>query len=498
MRAYDRLEAMFERLSHLGGAAAVLHWDSAVIMPPGGVDARSGQLATLAVVCHETLTAPEIPDLLATAEDDDLDDWQRANLRQMRRRWRHASALPTALVEARSRADNACEQAWRSARGENDFARLQAPLSEVVSLTREAAAAKAEKLGLAPYDALLDQYEAGLTSDIVDRCFTVLGDVLPGMISAAIEHQQRKPATALPGRVAADLQARLAAQLVAAVGLSDTHGRLDISHHPFTGGVPDDVRLTTRYDDADPLSSLMAALHETGHAMYERGLPPRWRHQPVGQSMGMAVHESQSLIVEMQASRSQPFVAHLAERMADQWQVDGPAWQAENLGRIVRRVERSLIRVDADEMTYPLHIILRYRLERALLSGDLEVADLPGAWREQMRALLDIEPPDDRNGCMQDVHWYGGDFGYFPTYTLGALAAAQLMDSALQARPDIPDALGRGDFDPLMSWLQQNVHALGSYPDTQDALMTSATGRPLGTDSFLAHLRRRYLEQSAA
>ena len=492
MTAYQRLEARFARLSHLGGAEAVLHWDSAVIMPAGGAEARSEQLAALAVVRHELLTAPDMAELLEAAAAEALDDWQQANLRQMRRRWRHASALPADLVEARSRCNNACELLWRQARKDDDFARLTASLTEVVALARQAADIKGEAFGCAPYDALLDHYKSGLTVDAVDRSFTVLQDRLPGLIDAAITCQVRQPPLVVAEPVDTARQAALAQELVAAVGLSSRHGRLDISHHPFTGGVPDDVRLTTRYDDADPISSLMAALHEAGHAMYERGLPPQWRNQPVGRAMGMAVHESQSLIVEMQACRSQAFVDFLAGRMRALWDVSGPAWEADNVGRTVRRVSRSLIRVDADELTYPLHVILRYRLERALLSGELAVTDLPGAWRDGMRDLLGIEPPDDRDGCLQDVHWYGGDFGYFPTYTLGAIAAAQIMAKARVGAPEMDDALSRGDFGPLIGWLAQNIHARGSFPDCLDALLIEATGQPLSEQDYLRHLVDRY------
>jgi carboxypeptidase Taq len=412
----------------------------------------------------------------------------------MRRRRQHASALPGDLVEALSRARNACELTWREARAKDDFAMLAEPLAAVVSLSRQAAQVKGEALGCDPYDALLDLYEAGLRAEAVDRCFDILQARLPAMIDAALERQASRTALPLQDGIGPSRQEALSRELVAAVGLADEHGRLDVSHHPFTGGVPDDVRLTTRYDEADPLPALMAALHEAGHAMYERGLPRRWRNQPVGTAMGMAVHESQSLIVEMQAARSQPFVEHLARRMRELWQVEGEPWQAANLGRLVRRVARSYIRVDADELTYPLHIILRYQLERALLSDRLAVRDLPEAWRAGMQELVGTAPPTDREGCLQDLHWPDGDFGYFPTYTLGAVAAAQLMNRALDDHPEIPEALSRGDFSPLMGWLRQHVHARGAYPETLDALLIEVTGRPLDTEGFLQHLHRRYLD----
>jgi carboxypeptidase Taq len=279
---------------------------------------------------------------------------------------------------------------------------------------------------------------------------------------------------------------------MAAVGFDFEHGRLDTSLHPFCGGVPDDVRITTRYDEADFSSALMAVLHETGHALYERGLPADWRLQPVGQARGMSVHESQSLLIEMQACRGPEFIGFAAPLIREAFGGDGPAWQADNLTRHYHRVGRGLIRVDADEVTYPAHVILRYRLERAMLAGDLPLADLPAAWNEGLEALLGIRPPDDRLGCLQDIHWYDGAWGYFPTYTLGAMSAAQLYAAAQAAVPEIPEAIGRGDFAPLLGWLRENVHAKGALLST-DELLTAATGRPLDPEVFKAHLRARYL-----
>jgi carboxypeptidase Taq len=236
----------------------------------------------------------------------------------------------------------------------------------------------------------------------------------------------------------------------------------------------------------------MHVLHETGHALYERGLPADWRLQPVGRACGMSVHESQSLLVEMQACRSPEFIAFAAPLLREAFGGDGPAWAAENLVGHSHRVERGLIRVDADEVTYPAHVILRTRLERAMLAGDLPLPDLPAAWNAGMDALLGVVPPDDRDGCLQDIHWFNGAWGYFPTYTLGAMTAAQLYAAALAAVPDIPTAIGRGDFVPLMGWLRQNVHAQGSLLTT-DELLTAATGRPLDPEVFRGHLEARYL-----
>jgi carboxypeptidase Taq len=493
--AYTRLEARFRRLSALREAAGVLHWDMSAMMPAGGAEARTEQLAALDVTCHELLAAPDMDDLLAEAEAGaaGLDDWRRANLREMRREWLHATALDAALVEALSKAEKRSEMVWRRARPDNDFQAAVAPLETLLGLVRQAAAAKAEALGRSPYEALLDTYEPDGSTDRIDKVFDAYAAFLPDFLESVLSRQAAAGAPLpLAGPFPEAAQAALGHRLMAAVGFDFEHGRLDTSLHPFCGGVPDDVRITTRYDEADFSSALMAVLHETGHALYERGLPADWRLQPVGQARGMSVHESQSLLIEMQACRGPEFIGFAAPLIREAFGGDGPAWQADNLTRHYHRVGRGLIRVDADEVTYPAHVILRYRLERAMLAGDLPLADLPAAWNEGLEALLGIRPPDDRLGCLQDIHWYDGAWGYFPTYTLGAMSAAQLYAAAQAAVPEIPEAIGRGDFAPLLGWLRENVHAKGALLST-DELLTAATGRPLDPEVFKAHLRARYL-----
>jgi carboxypeptidase Taq len=282
-------------------------------------------------------------------------------------------------------------------------------------------------------------------------------------------------------------------ELMRQVGFDFDRGRLDVSLHPFCGGTPDDIRITTRYDENDFAASLMGVLHETGHALYEAGLPERWRHQPVGRARGMAVHESQSLLLEMQACRSRAFLGHIAPLIRETFGRDGPSWSADNLYRHYARVSPGFIRVSADEVCYPSHVILRHRLERALVTGDLEVADLPGAWSEGMRELLGLEPPDHRHGCLQDVHWFDGVFGYFPAYTLGAVMAAQLYRSAVASHPEIPVGIARGDFAHLVMFLRSHIHSRAALLEPAD-LVTSATGGPLILDSYLAHLQERYID----
>jgi carboxypeptidase Taq len=494
MTNYQEVEMRFRRLGALQEAAGVLQWDTATLMPSGGAGARAEQSATLALVCHEMLTDPAIGDLLDGAErQNDLDAWQRANLREMRRGWLHATAVPGDLVEAASRACSHCEQVWREARPAGNFALVRPALQRVLDLTREVAAAKAARLGKNPYEALIDRYEPGITTAEIDRLFDDLAAALPGLIDRVLARQAAAPAPLEPvGPFPAEKQREIAALLMARLGFDFAHGRLDTSLHPFCGGTPDDVRITTRYDETNFRGALMGVLHETGHALYERGLPASWRRQPVGEARGMAMHESQSLLIEMQACRSREFTEYLAPLLRETFGADGPAWSADNLYRLNTRVARSFIRVDADEVTYPAHVILRYRLERALIAGDLVLADVPAVWNDGMKALIGAVPPDDRLGCLQDIHWYDGLFGYFPTYTLGAMIAAQLFDAAKRADAAILPGITKGDFTPLLAWLRENVHGKGSFL-TRSELIEAATGRPLDAAIYRRHLETRYL-----
>ncbi len=493
--AYGQLETLFRRLGAIGEATSILHWDASTMMPAGSSDARGEQLAALNTLSHEMIASRETAELIAASADEatSLDDWQAANLREMRRNWVHATAVDAALVEARTKATMKCEMIWRDARPKSDFAAVLPALTEVVNLAKQSANAKAAKLGLHPYDAMMDQYSPGVRAAVVDKIFAELAAKLPGMIDQTLARQ----ATATPpiepqGPFPAAAQRAVGTKFMELLGFDFTGGRLDTSAHPFSGGTPDDLRITTRYDEDDFTRGLMGILHETGHALYEKGLPKEWRRQPVGEARGMDVHESQSLLIEMQVCRSPEFLSYATPHLKAAFNGDGPAWTPENLARIYTRVARSLIRVDADEMTYPLHVILRYRLERALISGDLALADLPGAWNDAMRDLIGIAPDSDRTGCLQDIHWYDGAFGYFPSYTLGAMAAAQMFQAAKKADPTILPAIAQGDFKPLYAWLGANVHGYGCRFETPD-LITKATGAPLSVAPFLTHLERRYL-----
>ena len=492
-RSYALLEQRFREIGDLGHAQAMLGWDEAVMMPVGGGERRADVLATLAGLVHRQITSAETGDLIAAAVDEGgLDDWQQANLQEIGRRRVRAKALPADLVVEHSRAGTRCEQAWRIAREANDWPAIVEPLARLLELTREVAVALGSACRLAPYDALIDRYQPGVDQAVIDPIFADLRAFLPDFAESVIA--RRPKPLPIRGPFPRARQEALARVLMETVGFDFARGRLDTSHHPFCGGDPDDTRITTRYDENDYLSSLLGVLHETGHAMYEQGLPKQWRGLPVGDAAGMAVHESQSLLMEMQVCRGRDFLEFAAPIVRAHFDAPdvAPEWSADNLYLASTQVSRSLIRVDADEVTYPLHVILRYELERALIGGDLSVRDVPEAWDEKMRHYLGRSTRgDDRDGCMQDVHWYAGLFGYFPTYTLGAVMAAQLFATVRARVPDAVAAIRHGDFAPLLAWLRANVHGRARSVSANQ-LLIDATGAPLGTAAFKAHLIARY------
>lgn len=500
MSAYTKLQDHFGRISDLNHIQQIVRWDEAAMMPVGGGEARGKAMATLDVVVHELSTDAKLADLISSAESQpDLSEWDKANLGQIKRKWLLARTVPSDLVEAQSRAAAKCEQSWRELRAANDWNGLLPLLQEVLNLTRKEAELRAEATGLSQYDALIDLYEPGLKSETVAALFADLKSFLPAFVDSVLQKQSAKALLPLAGPFSIDRQRELALTLMKTLGFDMQHGRLDVSHHPFCGGVPDDVRITTRYTDNSFTEALMAVLHETGHALYQQGLPSAWRDQPVGEALGMAIHESQSLLMEMQACRTREFLHYISPMLRDtflQPAADASPWSVDNLYRHYIRVEKGFIRVDADEVTYPLHIILRFELEQDLLAGRLPLADLPQAWDAKMQQYLGLSTAgNDRDGCMQDVHWMAGIFGYFPTYSLGAMTAAQLFAAAKKDSPGLLEGISRGDFTALLSWLRTNVHGLGCLL-TAEELLTRATGSPLDSNYFKEHLKSRYLDGS--
>ncbi len=496
MSAYQSLKDIFITLADLNHLDAIAGWDEAVMMPEGAGHRRAQALAKLQAIRHGILVDPKNEDLLEQAKSETLEsEWDKANLKWMEELYLKATCVPSELVHALTEASFKSQQAWRQMRADNDWEGFKPYLQKTLDLVKEIAEIKADVFNEAPYDILIDEFSPALNQKIIDPIFAELKDFLPGFCQQVIEQQASREYISFKGHYPIEKQKLLGIELMKAIGFDFNRGRLDVSHHPFTGGDHFDVRITTRYDENDFAPAMMAVCHETGHGMYELGLPDDWADQPVGSSLGMSVHESQSLLIEMQACRSYEFLQFLASKAKTHFG-DEPAFAVDNLFNIYTKVKPDFIRVDADEVTYPLHVIMRYEIEKQLIAGDLSLDDLPQAWDHAMQSLFGLSTNGNyKNGVMQDVHWPSGCFGYFPAYTIGSIIAAQVYQAALKACPAIPNELKQGNFSTLIQWLRENIHGYGSLYSTEQ-LVLNASGVPLSTTPYIQHLQRRYIDHS--
>ena len=492
--AYQQLEKRFRRIHLLKSIGNLLRWDGEVMMPSGSTGIRAEQLALLETESNSILRAKQTATLLDGAESAQaaLDEWQRANLREMQRLWLHANAIPNRLVHAFHRVTTEAEIHWRRAVEEDNFVVLAPSLRKVIDVLRERSRFLGEALGVGPYDALLDVHDPGRTTLELEPIFHRARVELAPMLEPVMQRQSAQPCVEITAPASVGRQKALCKTVMKDIGFPFHKGRLDESLHPFTEGTAEDIRVTTRFDEHDFLSGLMGVLHETGHAMYDYGLPASWATQPVGRDRGMAIHESQALFLEMIIGRSKAFMQYCAPLAAKAFAVGGKQYSALNLYRLATRVRPSLIRMDADEVTYSMHVLLRWELERELFEGSLDVGELPQAWNEKMHAYLDVVPGSDRKGCLQDSHWPLGYFGYFPTYMLGQVIAAQLFAVVRRDLPEAETAVASGDFAPLFSWLKDNIHAEGARLTTTQ-LLAKVTGEAANPDFLLAYLRDKYL-----
>jgi carboxypeptidase Taq len=486
------LNATFKRLHHFNHLASIASWDQAAMMPAKGNEARAAAMAELQVLMHQTLTDPALKTLFSDAAKAGLNDADQASLTEMQREWALVNRLPQDLVEAQSLASARCEHAWRTQRRANDWQGFLCNFREVVKLARQEAHFLADATGTTPYEALMDKFEPGMSEAAIAQLFGDVKTWLPNLITQVIAKQQSEAVVEAKGPFPIDKQRALGVEVMGLLGFDFDGGRLDISTHPFCGGVPQDVRITTRYNEATFAPSLMGIIHETGHARYEQRLPRETLHLPVGRARSMGIHESQSLSFEMQLARNPAFLQLIAPRVKKHLG-DQAAFDADNLARMITRVKRGFIRVDADELTYPAHVILRFEIERSLIAGEIEADDIPALWATKMQDYLGVDVAGIfDNGCMQDIHWPMGMFGYFPSYTLGAMYAAQYFATIRKLYPDMDTRIASGDLSPVMDWLDANIWSQASRWSTH-ALVTRATGEPLNAAHFRRHLESRYL-----
>jgi carboxypeptidase Taq len=476
--ALEQLRARLAELADLASVEMLLQWDQLVMMPREGAPARAHQIGALARLSHERARAEDIGEWLSELAGAELDELDRDLVRLARRDWERSRRVPDELAAELARASTDGQELWRRAREDDDFDAFAPALERNVQLAREYGRCVAEA-GQRPYEALLSDYDFGLRTAQLRDAFGALAQELPPLVQQA---RVRSPRRTLEVPVGA--QERAVAGTLRRIGVEQSSWRVDVSAHPFTTWVgPRDSRVTTRYGDGQ-VESLLSSMHEYGHALYERQIDPALERTNLGRGTSMSIHESQSKLWENHVARSPAFAAVLsAELGAGGFRVSPVELHAALVG-----VEPTLIRVSADPLTYPLHIILRFELELALIEGELAVAELPGAWREAMRRLLGLEVPSDALGCLQDVHWGAGSFGYFPSYALGCLIAAQLWEAMEAELGDLEEALGRGEVAPIQRWLGERVHRHGRRLDTTE-LIRQATGRDLEIAPFLNHVR---------
>jgi carboxypeptidase Taq len=494
--AYRELVALLREVCLFGSIGSLLGWDERVQMPPKGAEHRSNQSSLLARKVHEQFTSPRIDELLREVETSDLIKERFSDagavVRETRRQYDRAVKLPPALVEEMAKTEVLAQQAWAQARKRSDFPAFRPWLEKWLELKKRQADCYGWRGHV--YNALLEDFEPGETAENLDRVFNQLRGPLVELIGKIVSSGRKAPVEILERFYPADAQAKLGREAAAAVGFDFEAGRLDISVHPFCSGIgPGDTRMTTRYDEKYFGDAFFGVLHETGHGLYDQGLPAEHFGTPLGEAVSLGIHESQSRMWENLVGRSRAFWRFFMPRAREAFPVTIKDVAEDQWYFAINDVRPSLIRTESDETTYNLHILLRFELEKAMLSGDLKAADLPDVWNQRMKAFLGVDVTDDARGVLQDIHWSGGAIGYFPTYTLGNLYAAQFFEQARKDLGDIDVQFARGEFAPLLAWLREKIHRHGKRYTAPD-LVKNVTGRPLSAEPLVNHLRRKAAE----
>ena len=475
-------------VSDIRRGTAILYWDMDVMMPPLAATERIDINSTLNVVLHEKKTDPVIADWIKEAEDEVQSEWDKRNLALIKQDYLLDTQLPERLVKELSEAQVKTGRLWQAAKEKSDWQSVQSSFEELFVLIKEETGIIGNVLGKSNYDAQLYIFSNGNSQQVIDPLFSMLKKELPPLVQEIVEKQKSFPAPK-PFSIPVAQQENIVREVIQRLGYDFRRGRLDVSMHPASYGTPNDSRITTRYTEASPLEAIYGAIHESGHALYNGQLPKEWNGQPVGVAGDVCLHESQSLIMERYIGLNDGFIEYLNDIM-QQNNIDtkGP----ENIKAILRQVQPSFIRLGADEVTYPLHIIIRYEIEKALFNDDIKVADIPFIWNEKMKEYLGLEVKEHRFGCMQDMHWFDGMFGYFPTYTQGALYAAQLFNTATKEIDGLQQQIRLPDMGKFNGFLEDKIHRWGQFYDAPD-LIEQATGEKPNAKYFLDHLKNRYL-----
>lgn len=491
---YKKLENEFLKISHFNNILSIIHWDIATNLQSGSAESRTNEMVTLSSLVHSMVKSVELKELLSLAKEEAkyLDEWQNANVREIERKILDANCIDDDLQKRFVAASTESELVWRKARENNDYNLFKPHLQKVLDYTKEIAKARGAAFALKPYDALVDMYDPARKTSEIREVFSSLKENIPGLIDKIIEKQKTENIIDSPSKINKKLQKAIGKRIMEKMQFDFTKGRLDESTHPFCGGTADDVRLTTRYSESNFITGLMGIIHETGHALYEQNLPKQYKNQPVGQAKGMAFHESQSLFMEMQVARSQQFTEFLAKLLRDEFNFKGEEYSSRNLYKIMTKVKRDFIRVDADEITYPMHVILRFEIEELLINDNLDLDELPNFWNSKMQEYLNIKPSTNSLGCLQDIHWSSGGFGYFPAYTNGAIIASMFMKKIRKDNPNISQDILNGEFSVLNEFLNKNIRNLGSLKNSNDLLKNGTSEEKINPNTYIQYLKEKY------
>jgi len=490
-KSYQNLVEKLTEISRLNGVMNTITWDQEVMMPSGSAYARTGQIAALAGVIHERMTAPALGECLDELKIcSDFNTVECCNIREASRQYDLMTKIPKRLVQTLAELSSRGHTIWVQARRENKFNDFSPVIQEFLLLKKEWASCAFPDIS--PYDANLDLFERGTTAAEISAIFDQLKTTLAPLIHE-ITHQTYQPDTAfLQGCFPIDKQAALARKISQDIGFQFDKGRMDVSVHPFCGGSdPTDVRITTRYSKDDFVESIYAAIHETGHALYEQGRKIESADLPVSESLTMGIHESQSLFWERMVAQSRAFCTHYFDSFCEFFSDKSQGITVDTFYQAINACKPDFIRVEADELTYPLHLILRFEIERDLFAGNISVNDLPELWNEKMLTYLGIRPPNDTLGVLQDSHWSSGAFGYFPSYTLGAIYACQFYFAMQRELPDVEQFIASGNFVPIKNWLNDKIHSQGKLYSPQE-LVVKITGEPLNPQHYLSYLEEKY------
>ncbi len=491
-KTYDQLADRMKQAALLGSSGSLLGWDQETHMPKQGVAYRAQQLAQIARMTHEMTTAPEVGDWLSDCEADSaLDADAAVNVREWRRSYDKATKLPAELVQALAEASSNAKADWARARKQSDFSVFKPALGKLMDLLHEKAACLGVPEGGEPWDALADNYEPDMNAAAVSAVFNPLRESLVHLIDD-LRTQGTPPSDDFVKQTfPIDAQRRFVTDVIARLGFDFERGRVDTSTHPFCSGTHcNDVRLTTRFSEDNLPDALSSTMHEAGHGIYEQSLPADHIGTPRGRSVSLSIHESQSRMWENQVGRSLAFWQWATPTLPEYFGASAQGMDPDTIYRSCNRVVPGFIRVESDEATYNLHIMIRFELERLLMKKELSLDDLPAAWNQKYKEYLGLDVPDDARGCLQDIHWSMGAIGYFPTYTMGNLYAAQFFDAACQAIPDLPQQFAQGEFASLKAWLTQNIHQHGkTYTGPQ--LVERVTGKPLSAEPLLNYLNTK-------